>query len=94
MDTQKNDGNCCHGTCNGSHDCSQCGWGWNGAVTRILLALVVAFVIFVIGVKVGEIKAELYGVDGMRYNYGMPYQSGLPMMGAPETAAPGAGMKK
>lgn len=101
MDTQKNNGgNHPEGCRCWMHGGNYRGhWGMGGMVVRIVIALIIAFVIFEIGVKVGEIKATLYGTG--EWYYGHDFYGGYPMpmmryynYGAPGTAAPSAGATK
>lgn len=50
---------CAHGTCGAWH-----GHWFGGAIIRIVLALLITAFVFWLGVKVGEVKSELYGGYG------------------------------
>lgn len=73
--------------------CDNCGWGHGMhhakmVVLRWLLGLIILFVVFSLGVKIGEFKQEMMGGWGSPYGYGMMgggydsyYYSRTPMMG-------------
>lgn len=100
MEEQKGKGETCSCGCCSSgkgmaSGCScGCGWrgGWNGGgrmLFRVLLGLIILALVFWMGVKVGELRSELYYGFGPRYTTG--YNRVMPMMqgyGSSGTAVP------
>jgi len=85
---QKKVCNCGAGVCGG------CGCGWHGGwlkIVRCIFALVVLVVVFMLGVKIGELRGVLEAGRGYRMmgGYGRVLQNGGPMMGASSTAPAG-----
>jgi hypothetical protein len=63
------DGSCC-GMCAGCH-------GWHGGawmLVRIVLAIVIVIVVFALGVKLGEFKADISNMIGWHGGYSGGYQ--------------------
>jgi hypothetical protein len=59
-----------------------CGWAHGHRAFRIILGIVIALVIFWIGVKVGEVKVALQVHSAREFNggYSNTYNQGSPMM--------------